>query len=64
MENAKQTVQLDNETTVALLNERLEKIKLYCLNGKTDLRKADWKEAGNYMPWGRQVDKALQKLSQ
>ena len=64
VENAKQTVQLDNETTVALLNERLEKIKLYCLNGKTDLRKADWKEAGNYMPWGRQVDKALQKLSQ
>lgn len=64
IENAKQNVQVDNEATVALLNERLEKIKLYCLNGKTDLRKATWTEAGNYMPWGRQVDKALRKLNQ
>ncbi len=40
-----------------ILNKRLAKIKISCLNGKTDLRKASWEEAGNFMPWARQVEK-------
>lgn len=64
IENAKQTVQIDNTVALELLNQRLEKIKLHCLNGKTDLRKASWTEAGNYMPWARQADKLMRTLSQ
>ena len=64
IENAKQTVKIDNTVALELLNQRLEKIKLHCLNGKTDLRKASWTEAGNYMPWARQADKLMRTLSQ
>ena len=64
IENAKQSTQIDQNVALELLNQRLEKIKLYCLNGKTDLRKASWTEAGNYMPWGRQADKLMRTLSQ
>lgn len=42
-----------------ILQNRLEKIKLHCLNGKTDIRKADWKEAGLYMPWSRAAERVL-----
>lgn len=41
------------------LNHRLDNIKMICLNGKTDIRRADWKEAGNYMPWARAVESLL-----
>ena len=64
IENAKQSTQIDQNVALELLNQRLEKIKLHCLNGKTDLRKASWTEAGNYMPWGRQADKLIRTLSQ
>ena len=64
IENAKQTTQIDPNVALELLNQRLEKIKLYCLNGKTDLRKASWTEAGNYMPWARQADLVMRKLNQ
>lgn len=64
IEKAQQTVQIDNAVALELLNQRLEKIKLCCLNGKTDLRKASWTEAGNYMPWARQADLIMRKLSQ
>ena len=64
IENAKQSTQIDQNVALELLNQRLEKIKLYCLNGKTDLRKASWTEAGNYMPWARQADLVMRKLNQ
>ena len=64
IEKAQQAVQIDNAVALELLNQRLEKIKLCCLNGKTDLRKASWTEAGNYMPWARQADLIMRKLSQ
>lgn len=56
---ATQTVTVEHHH---ILQNRLEKIKLFCLNGKTDIRKADWKEAGLYMPWSRAAEKLLPSL--
>ena len=45
-----------------ILDARLENIKEICLNGKTDLKKASWEEAGKYMPWARVADKIITKV--
>lgn len=58
----KQTISKPLAEIRQILDLRLENIKAICLNGKTDLKKATWEEAGRYMPWARVADKIVSKI--